>query len=98
MLHWVPPKEFRSDCVSVRGQEAGYYWFQNHLHTPEDKVIAAFGESLCPTDGGPWATTRTNKREAVGYIATNIIAAGNDLDEVKRLTEEWLIDNPDPPR
>lgn len=97
---FVPPVEIRESCVSPRAQGLGYYWCDKELYSPDDAVIARYGETLCPADDGAWATIRSDGiRVGVGggYIGKSMVAAGNDLDDVKRRTEEWLIDHPEPP-
>jgi len=97
-MDFVPPLEARTNCVSKRARDAGYYWCGDELYSPENRVVAHYAPTLCPADDGEWATERLWEGKAPSrLIAVNMVAGGDDLEEVKGRTELWLIDHPEPP-
>lgn len=97
----VPPVEFRSNCVSERAQGLGYFWEGAFLYNPEGHKIARYAMKLCSSDG-TWASERYNdsRYDAPEYLSDShpMVATAYELDDLKRRTEEWLIDNPNPPK
>jgi hypothetical protein len=86
-----------SNCTSEQARNLGYFWSGAFLFNPDGEKVARYAMSLC-SSSGTWATERvtTKRSHTAKHIsdADPIIAKGFELEDVKRITEEWITTHP----
>lgn len=87
------------NCLTTAGRTAGFFWVEGLLCDRDGNPIARVGLALCPADGGNFASERYRTTSAIRndyIVGKGMIYQGWDEDHVKRVTEEWLAEHPDP--